>query len=604
MHIPAYKTAAAELSSNKEQFAAYNSQGHFVVLAGPGSGKTKVLTTKLARFLFEDIEAPRGVACVTYSNECARELRSRLLKLGIQPNRRVFIGTVHSFCLQHVLTPFAKLAGMDISQPFQVATSTEQKRCFARALREVISSDEKPYDWEIRCSVYRRKFIDRQSPEWMNSDTQAAQVISQYENNLRTAGLIDFDDMMLLGLRLIMENKWVRKALQAKFPTLVVDEYQDLGVPLHQLVLSLCFPQDGPFTRLFAVGDPDQSIYGFVGAEPALLRDLTKREDVESVTLKLNYRSRQSIISASEVALGEVRGYQAVNKTEGLIDFHHCDKGIYYQAKLIRDTLIPKMLSDGIAQSLGQIAVLYSTKNEGDSIARCLSMRNIEHIRIDGNAPYSKTPLIRWLEDCAAWCSSKDKKDAPSLRTIIREYHGFNRTMKSEKDRVESTNKLVSALRDNMDGSSSLRKWLNSLDQSFLRSHLLADPTMRDEISSLDNLITETMNGKKLTKWSVSRFGGQGGSPNHLNLMTLHSSKGLEFDAVVLFGMDQGIIPSYRQKTLQSKREARRLFYVGITRARHEVHITYSGWRTTSWGNRFDEGPSEFVLELQSKLNG
>jgi ATP-dependent DNA helicase UvrD/PcrA len=308
MHIPAYKLAADELSSNGEQCAAYNSKEHFVVLAGPGSGKTKVLTTKLAQILTEDVEVPRGVACVTYSNECARELKRRLAKLGVRPDRRAFVGTVHSFCFQHVVVPFANLSGMNIAEPVRVATDAEIGKCFADALSTAVSSDEKPSHWSIRCSTYRRKFVDRSDSAWHTSDAQASRVIEQYESNLRAGGLIDFDDMMLLGLRLIEENEWVRKALHAKFPVLVVDEYQDLGVPLHRLVLSLCFPQDGPSTRLFAVGDPDQSIYGFVGAEPELLRDLSKRQDVETVTLKLNYRSRQHIISASEIALGVCPG--------------------------------------------------------------------------------------------------------------------------------------------------------------------------------------------------------------------------------------------------------------------------------------------------------
>jgi DNA helicase-2/ATP-dependent DNA helicase PcrA len=124
---------------------------------------------------------------------------------------------------------------------------------------------------------------------------------------------------------------------------------------------------------------------------------------------------------------------------------------------------------------------------------------------------------------------------------------------------------------------------------------------MREEIVALDKIIAAAQLGKRLADWTVLRFGGQGGSPDHLNLMTLHSSKGLEFDVTVLFGMEQGIIPSYREKSDESKREPRRLFYVGVTRARHEVHITCSGWRTF---NRrvYKDGVSEFVLELHKKL--
>lgn len=595
-----YRKAAEELSRNEEQWIAYESTGHFVVLAGPGSGKTKVLTTKFARMLHEDVAAPRGVACVTYSNECARELKRRLSRLAVTPNHRTFVGTVHSFCFQHVVIPFAQLGGLKIANPIRVATDSEKSGCFKDALGKIVSVDEKPRDWELRCSTYRRKYVERDHSSWLDNDEQAARVIEEYEATLRHRGLIDFDDMMLLGLRLIEQHAWVRQVLQARFPILVVDEYQDLGVPLHRLVLSLCFPTEGPATRLFAVGDPDQSIYGFTGAEPELLRILSNRGDVGRVTLRLNYRSRQHIISASEIVLREERGYRSVNDEVGIIRFHHCKAGIQHQGQYIARVLVPDFLKRGVARSLGEIAVLYRTKGEGDVIAEHVAKTGHEYVRIDGNAPYPKTPLTRWLEECAAWCEGEGA-DTPSLRGIIRDYLSFNRTLQSEATRTKALNSLVAALCKRRGGGGKLLYWINALDDECLRTHLSADPAMREEVVALEKIIAAAQPGKRLADWTVARFGGQGGSPDHLNLMTLHSSKGLEFDVTVLFGMDQGIIPSYREKSDESKREPRRLFYVGVTRARHEVHITFSGWRTYN-GRVYREGVSEFVSELHTKL--
>lgn len=597
-----YQVAAEQLASNEEQWTAYESTGNFVALAGPGSGKTKVLTTKLARIANEDVEDPRGVACVTYSNECARELKRRLATLGVKPSRRVFVGTVHSFCFQHIVHPFAELGGLGVKKPIRVATHDEQDTCFGRGVANAISVDENPRKWRFTCDNYRRIHLDREAEDWYGSDKRAARIIEEYEKQLRSFGLIDYDDMVLLGLRLIEKHDWVRHALRAKFPVLVVDEYQDLGVPLHRLVLSLCFRGDEANSRLFAVGDPDQSIYGFTGARPGLLKELSVRPDVESVTLRLNYRSRQDIISASEVALGETRGYESANEDVGVIDFHYCKEGLAAQGKYIADTLIPAVLDSGVATSLGEIAVLYCTKNEGDVIADEAASAGLEFVRIDNNAAYPKTPLTRWLEECAMWCSLKGRAGSPSMRSILSDYLAFNRTLSSERSRLDAMHELVACLRGLGDGDSSFHSWLSPLADSCLRSHLSADPTMKQETKTLDKLLAASEPDGKLENWTVARFGGQGGTPDHLNLMTLHSSKGLEFDVVILFGMDQGILPGYRDTSAESKREPRRLFYVGLTRARHEIHMTFSGWRDTPWGKKKD-GVSEFVVELKKKLD-
>ena len=163
-----------------------------------------------------------------------------------------------------------------------------------------------------RCSwaaEKRRRDVDRALPTWRTQNPELADFIEAYEAELRRKGLIDFDDMPLLAFKMIKDHGWIRDALRARFPILFVDEYQDLGHALHELVLLLCF-QSG--IRLFAVGDADQSIYGFIGANPELLRDLTARSDVTTLRLRFNYRSGAKIIRASLGALGEERDYRGV----------------------------------------------------------------------------------------------------------------------------------------------------------------------------------------------------------------------------------------------------------------------------------------------------
>lgn len=155
-----YKAAAEDLRGNPGQWAAYESTGHCVLLAGPGSGKTKTLTVKLARILCEDLQEPRGVACITYNNECARELERRLDALGIEPGALVFIGTVHSFSLTQIIMPYAETAGLNLPDGFRVASIRDQRGALERAYDRVIGGPEDPHTvWRLRMDRYRRSIL-------------------------------------------------------------------------------------------------------------------------------------------------------------------------------------------------------------------------------------------------------------------------------------------------------------------------------------------------------------------------------------------------------------------------------------------------------------
>lgn len=388
---PAYLKAAEELRGNPGQWAAYESKGNCVMLAGPGSGKTKTLTTKIARLLHEDIRAPQGIACITYSTECARELKQRLDRLGIVESRRVFIGTVHGFCLQHVLIPYARLANIILPEPLAVADEDTKILFLDRVIRK-LGINEKTSDVKNRMERYRRTYLDREGSEWREKDEVTVAVIEQFEGLLHSGGYIDFDDMVLLGLRLIKENGWVRKALRAKFPVLVVDEYQDLGAPLHQIVLSLCMDAG---VRLIAVGDPDQSIYGFTGANPELLRDLSVFPNVESVPLTLNYRCGKTIVASSMVTLGEDRGYTAAGEHDGAITFWECPNGPEEQTELICKSIIPNILKDRDQRKLGDIAVLYIDKYDANLITQAVKTSGFKYVGGDKDVRYPATPLTR-----------------------------------------------------------------------------------------------------------------------------------------------------------------------------------------------------------------
>jgi len=279
-----YLELTEELRDNPGQWEAYESTGHCVVLAGPGSGKTKTLTMKLARFLAEDVRPPRGVACITYSQECSRELVRRLGTLGIEESSRLFIGTVHGFCLKHLLTPYAQLANLGLPHPLKVAT-IEQSRANFRTVTSRLFGAQHSFRQDSM-DKHRRAHIHRVGAGWQ-SKPELAQIAELYEAELRQQGLVDFEDMVIYGQRLVLEHDWVLPLIKARFPVLVVDEYQDLGTGLHEIVQRLAFSGG---VRLFAVGDADQSVYGFNGADSSLLLNLAARENVQCVRLGLNYR--------------------------------------------------------------------------------------------------------------------------------------------------------------------------------------------------------------------------------------------------------------------------------------------------------------------------
>ena len=216
--------------------------------------------------------------------------------------------------------PYAKTAKLGLPDGFTVATQYEQRGALERAYRRIIGGPGNPQDASFGMSRYRRSFLDRSVPQWKTTDPQTAQLVEAYEAELRAKALIDFDDMPLLAVRALRENDWLQKALLAKYPILIVDEYQDLGRALHGMVMGLCFSTG---MRLFAVGDADQSIYGFTGANPELLQRLSERADVETVRLRLNYRCGSRIVTASNYALGEERDYAAPEGAHlGTIYFH------------------------------------------------------------------------------------------------------------------------------------------------------------------------------------------------------------------------------------------------------------------------------------------
>jgi len=592
----AYLRQVADLANNPGQLAAYESEGHCVVLAGPGSGKTKTLVLKIARILAEDVRIPQGVACITYSQECARELKRRLELLGLGDVPNLFVGTIHSFCLRHIIMPYVRLAALPVPYPITLATSRQMDASFRRASERVLGIGNPAKSQDM--GKYRRTHLDRNAPEWQ-TDPSLARIIETYEADLRRQGLLDFDDLVVFGNQLVAEHDWVLPVIAAKFPVLAIDEYQDLGVPLHRIVNRLAFEGN---VRLFAVGDSDQSVYGFTGADGGLLSELATRPDVETVRLQLNYRSAGRIIRASEMVLQETRGYQPLDPTRlATIEFTERTGGLEDQASYIMDTIIPEALRTKPGRALGDIAILYRTAQVGDVMAEAATAAGIDFIRVDNAAPYKKVGLTSWVEDCAAWCSGGWRKGKPLLRGLISRWVGFRSGQASESiartAAIDLTRFLVAHRTD--DGLAAT--FVSAIKADLIDPLIAIEPSLADQYEQIVNMEEAFADEGKLEGLDLVSLSGRDGSPNHLNLLTLHSAKGCEYDVVIMAGMDMGAMP-WRNENEATLRESRRLFYVGLTRARDAVHMLYSGWIPSRYGVQ-RLGPSPFVNELKERLD-
>lgn len=343
--------------------------------------------------------------------------------------------------------------------------------------------------------------------------------------------------------------------------------------------------------------DPDQSIYGFTGARPDLLRALAARSDVEKVELHTNYRSGRRIVAASEYALGSERGFKAHSNLDGDVVFCHCPDGLDAQVGRVVTELIPALVANG--EPYGQIATLYPTQQEGDALEEGFLEGNVPYVRLDRGAGYRRTPLTRFVEDLACWCCGGWREGKPALATLLTQWRALLQGLDEHAVRA-ARHALVAFLFDNRDPTGPCGAWLAQLHTEVLQ---MVKPSIEeDEREAFDELLAACAEDGDLSELEVGMFAGKSGSPAHVVLMNLHTAKGTEFNNVILVGMDSGRMPIYRAQTDDEVAEQRRLFFVGVSRARRTLHILYSGWTVNRFGRRFKDGPSPFVTELQARL--
>lgn len=575
------------LYDDKEQTIAYNSKESLVIKAGPGSGKTNVLTLKMAKLLKEEIKFPRKVACITFSNEATKEIKERVQQLVDYDENNSFIGTIHSFCLSQILKPYVKLFDYGINKDFKII-SKEDKKEWIDEIKDSLS---------ISPDMVSITEVDRERTYMIEGESQvsieiydiALQVAVAYEEKLIKNNMVDFISMVKIATKMIQKEPYLRKCLEAKFPFILIDEYQDLGKPLHEMVLTLIKKTN---IKIVVVGDPNQTIYGFNGAIPTYLLELENIDKFESVELINNYRSHQKILDISSNTMDLPDGFFNAKKSmekEPEINLIKLNGDHNAQYQYIADKIIPTCLQNGIDYS--NIAILIRAKNKVKDCQKVLEQRGIPHYVMIFD--FNRGKFIRFLEDCAAWLLNNRKiyfKDllnewitfkydtAPAIKIINKERIFLYLTLINSKEHI-----------------SDLLKWVKFIYYKLnIKDNIVSSSKHKDDVQDFRDFVTYITSNKE--KIDIEKFSNLGIQGNTVSLLTMHSSKGLEYEVVIMPAMEEGTFPFYKTQDSEMDEE-KRTFFVSLTRAKS---ICYFLMSKSLYG--YSKEPSRFIKDINFTL--
>lgn len=595
----------ALIKKDDKQFEAYNSMANTVVIAGPGSGKTRVLSLKAMTLSKMHIHKPSGLACISFSRESVRELESRLKSYGYVPNKRDFIGTVHGFSLVNVIQPFAHLYPQyQVKYPIKMIDSDSERKIYNAVLQEIGVEDPKqlPLVAINRC---RALSLEGMSGVSISSTETIQLAASRFEELLMASDYLDFTSIINLSATLIREQEFVRKSLRSKFPWLLVDEYQDLGKPLHEMVLELTFNAG---IKLYAVGDVNQSIYGFTGGYPDFLEELKNNDDIELVELEANYRSSPHIIEAS---LGTLQlkpprpNYSSKNRADEAADFVFitCKEDMDDQYRIVSQKIISKLTEKGV--SLNEIGIIVGSNHNAAEMAQSLEANQIPFFVAKWD--FENSDVVIWLQKCARWCVEREQISFQELFLFWKKLLYTHEDEMRFLSEIELKVKLHKVLTKSATKTKLFDWCVFLIEQLSIRQTLVDSELYPDEIKNIDILLDEAR-FRNLKDAKLSRFANLRAPNNEVTISTRHSCKGLEFEVVIMLGMEDGKFPYYLHKDDEiALAEDSRLCYVCVSRAKKTCILLYSSIYNVyshkyNKHYRIDQIPSPFWSILHEKF--
>lgn len=601
---------AAELKKlDTVQREAVRWGGNVALTAGPGSGKTRALVARAGYLLENEVSPLRRVGCITYARSAATEISERLRVFNRAVAFRTTSRTFHSFCFNEILRPYAALAG---ETPPGADSVVDDKSAVVAALRQECYDDLRIVDLEpgkrIGTQTAIRRALSTGEPV-SGFDEREIEAARLFEERLGVQGLIDYEAMVSRALSLVRGSAQVRDLFQARYPHLLVDEYQDLGAVLHSLVE--CLRVEAGVT-IFAVGDVDQSLYEFNGANPKYLNELSDNPAYKPLKLTVNYRSAVDLLPLFSAALGVDHGRTGVpGPIAGRHEIYEVEGGLEDHAQYTCES-IERLLRQGILPH--KIAVLYPGR--GKLLTALLETFETLNVRFlharDGELPQGD--LFDFIRSCAQRMNrlieANDRRGDPdpSLEQISGAYQELRlRASLSPAD----NNLVLRALQESIDEVAATETKIGDEATSWLAD--LVEALELDRLSTGGrlpeggdlNAIGDFLSGVG----SLASFIDFVDPHGKIVLTTYHSAKGLGFEAVILPGLVDGVVPGdvpvnnvWGPPKGRQLAEARRAFYVALTRAEHEVVlISGRGYRVTpKWYK--PSSPSIFLREMASRL--